>query len=163
MAGSVHFRYDEAMPTLNYSTKVPAQRTIAEIAAMLVRQGADAIATTYTDQLPTGLSFKLSTPHGPRAFSLPVDIDAVNRLLIAQEQSGEMRKSAGKLTSRDHAASVAWRVLKDWVAAQLAIIEAQMATLDQVMLPYLHVDGELTLYEQFRQSEQRAITAGATT
>jgi hypothetical protein len=40
--------------------------------------------------------------------------------------------------------------MKDWLAAQLALIEAQRATMDQIMLPYLRTDRGITVYEAFR-------------
>lgn len=141
------------MPTLNYTTSVPVGRTLSEIQEMLVKHGADAVVSRYAAGQIVGLSFTLPTPHGQRAFTLPVDTDAVHRVLVKQLGAGK------KASSKEQAARVAWRVLKDWLAAQLAIIEAQMATLDQVMLPYLHVNGELTMYEAFKENEQRAITA----
>ena len=56
---------------------------------------------------------------------------------------------------------VAWRVIKDWLEAQLALIDAQMATLDQVMLPYLVIDATgKTLYGSYRDREQVALEAG---
>lgn len=141
------------MPTLNYTTTVPVGRTVGEIQAMLAKHGANAVATRYAEGEPVGVSFTLSTPNGERAFTLPVDAAAVHRVLLKQLGSGK-RASAPEQASR-----VAWRVLKDWLAAQLAIIEAQMATLDQVMLPYLHVNGELTMYEAFVDNERKAIGA----
>lgn len=153
------------MPTLNYTTKIAVESSIAEIQAMLVEHGADAVATTYQDRLPTGISFKLTTAHGQRAFSLPVDVDSVRQLLVKQSNSGAFRSDGyrvPKFETSEHAARVAWRVLKDWVEAQLAIIEAQMATIDQVMLPYLHVDGDRTLYDNYRDHELRALGAAST-
>jgi len=41
------------------------------------------------------------------------------------------------------------------------IIEAQMATLDQVMLPYLKVDDSHTLYEAYTEREQNLAIGGA--
>lgn len=41
-----------------------------------------------------------------------------------------------------------WRILKDWVAAQLAIIEAGLATLPEVMLPYALLSDGQTLYKR---------------
>jgi hypothetical protein len=55
---------------------------------------------------------------------------------------------------------VAWRVVKDWLEANLALVAAQMATIDEVMLPYLHVDGDRTLWQAYREREQAALTAG---
>lgn len=138
------------MPTLNYTTKVPVSRTLAEIQGRLAGHGASAVATRYASGEPVGVSFALDTPHGQRTFTLPVNIDGVHRVLCEQ-------LSGRSYTSREHAARVAWRVVKDWLEAQLAIIAAGMAQLDQVMLPYLHVDGELTMYDAYREREQRAL------
>lgn len=151
------------MPTLNYTTKVPVAQTIAAVQSMLAEHGADAVAVMYENREPCGLSFKLTTPHGPRAFSLPVDTRAVQRLLVQQSEDGKFRSDGyrnTKMTTPEHAARVAWRVLKDWLEAQLAMIEAQLVAFDQVMLPFMHV-GELTVYESYVQREDslRAIEA----
>lgn len=151
------------MPTLNYTTKVPVSRTVGEVQAMLAAHGANAVAVRYDDGSPVGVSFVLPTPHGERAFTLPVDVPAVLRLLAEQARTGALRSAAprGGWATPEHAARVAWRVVKDWLEAQLAVIDAQMATLDQVMLPYLHVDGEVTLYQRYLEREQAALTAGS--
>lgn len=143
------------MSTLNYTTTIAAARTISEITTALVKHGASTITTSHGDGRPTGMSFTLPTPHGDRAFAMPVDVDAVLTLLTRQKRSNSRIRA-----SRDQAERVAWRVLKDWIVAQLAIIEAQMASLDQVMLPYLRVDDSHTLYEAYKANEQRALTAG---
>lgn len=149
------------MPTLNYTTSVPVVRTVAEVQGMLVKHGAHAVTVRYVDGRPAGLSFNLVTPHGERAFTLPVDTAAVHRLLLTQIRNGEITRQKSQYATPEHAARVAWRVVKDWLAAQLAIIEAGMAALDQVMLPYLQVDNELTLYDRYREHEQRALMVGA--
>ena len=147
------------MPTLNYTTSVPVTRTLAEVQHMLAEHGADAVAVRFTDKQPVGVSFTLATAHGPRAYTLPVNVAGVHRLLIEQHRARRGVQRAQ--TTPEHAARVAWRVLKDWLAAQLAIIDARMASLDQVMLPYLHAEpgSDRTLYELFQEREQRAIDA----
>jgi hypothetical protein len=59
----------------------------------------------------------------------------------------------GSYTSREHAAKVAWRVVNEWLEANLALIATQMATIDQVMLPYLHVDDDRTLWQAYQERE----------
>lgn len=142
------------MPTLNYTTQVAAGKTIGEIQALLAKHGASAVATRYDNGRAVGVSFGLVTPHGERHFTLPVDVPAMLRLLQRQRISPRYRTA-------EHAVRVAWRVVKDWLAAQLALVEASMATLDQVMLPYLQVDPEHTLYEAFREREQAALEASS--
>jgi hypothetical protein len=138
--------------TLNYSTTVPASRTMAEVQDILVRAGADAVATRYVDHQPVGVTFMLATPAGTQSFALPVNVDAVHKILVEQSKAGQLGRKIPKkvVTSREHATRVAWRVAKDWLLAQLAIIEAGMVNLDQVMLPYLLVEGSTTLYDQYQ-------------
>lgn len=40
-----------------------------------------------------------------------------------------------------------WRIINDWVEAQLAIIETDMVSLDQVFLPYMSVEPNRSLYQ----------------
>jgi hypothetical protein len=154
---------------LNYTTSIPAAQTVGECQAILARSGAASVAVHYEDGQPAGLSFQLKTPHEPRNFTLPVNVDgmqAVLRKAVARGGSlAALHTTRAKLDSyatRKHAADVAWRVVKDWLEANLALIAAEMATLDEVMLPYLHVgDGEgRPLYQVYRDSEQAALPAG---
>lgn len=130
---------------LNYTTKVPVNRTVAEVTELLATHGASAVATMYRDGKPTGLTFSLATPGGNRVFQLPVLVDGVFRLL---ERRG---------ARWDQAERVAWRQIKSWVEAQVAIIESGMATMEQVMLPYLQVEGGATLYEAYVEQGRKAI------
>lgn len=150
------------MSVLNYTTTIPVARTVGEVQAMLAEHGADAVGVRYANRLPVGVSFTLTTPHGVRAFNLPVDVDAVETLLVTQEAAGQLRKAAprGGWANREQAARVAWRIVKDWLEAQLALIAAEMATLDVVMLPYLVIDGVGgTLAQRYRESGTAALEA----
>ena len=133
---------------LNYTTKIPAARTIGECSALLAEAGADMVATIYTARKPSGLSFRLFTAGGDRDFVMPVNIDGVWKLLQDATYPASMHKSGQVRTylTREHAERVAWRVIRDWLEAQLALIAAGMASLDQVMLPYLQVESG-SLYE----------------
>lgn len=152
------------MPPLNYTTKISVADTIGEISTMLPKHGARSVSMEYdTDGRPVGVAFTLRTPHGDRSFALPVNVDGVHAMLQQHEQRGAFRaarKRAGAFSSREHAERVAWRVLRDWLEAQLAIIAAGMAQLDQVMLPYLRDDAGRTLYDRYREREQSALPAG---
>lgn len=54
------------------------------------------------------------------------------------------------------------RILRDWVAAQLALVEAGSAESEEVFLPYLLVAGRgQTLFEQFQEHRaDRLLGAG---
>ena len=153
------------MSVLNYTTKIAASKTVGEIQAMLAKHGASRIATDYHDGGPSGLTFSLATAYGPRVFSLPVNDTAMHRLLNGEQGAGKLRSSkvsVAVLTSREHAERVAWRVMKDWLEAQLAIVQTEMVAIDQVLLPYLHVDNDRTMYAAYVEREGAlAIEGGA--
>lgn len=133
------------MALLNYTTTVPVNRTVAELHGLLVEAGARQIGTDY-DALgrAVGIMFVTETVGGPRAFRLPVGVGRVQSVL-------ERDKVERRYRTFEHAERVAWRIVKDWVAAQLAIIRAELVTLDEVMLPYMKVGTEgMTVYELYR-------------
>lgn len=135
---------------LNYTTTVPVERTLSEIQAMLGRAGAAAVATTYEDGAPTGVQFILRLGDTEHAFRLPVDVTAMHQALLAAEKRGDFRgnrKAAGTFSSAANARRVAWRVVKDWLEAQLALVAAGQARIEQVMLPYLRVSPDQSLYD----------------
>lgn len=136
---------------VNYTTSISAPKTVGEMQEMLARHGAQRIAVDYENGCPSALSFALETPHGVQLFTLPVNIDAMHRLLALKDQRGEL-KSGVKATrsSREQAERVAWRIMKDWLGAQLALIESSMVDLTQVMLPYLRVDENRTLWQAYQ-------------
>lgn len=148
------------MGTLNYSTGVAAGQTAGEMSKLLAKHGASRVTVEFDGERHVGLSFTLPTPHGPREFALPIDVAAVRALLEKQARGKVIRKG---FSNAEQAERTAWRVAKDWLAAQLALVEAQMATLDQAMLPYLVVEPATreTLYARYREHEDSlAITTG---
>jgi hypothetical protein len=140
---------------LNYTTKIAAKRTVQECMGILADAGADAVAAQYRDKQPVGLSFRLRTSNGLRDFAMPVNIEGVQKMLAKANSGGRLRSDGHRnssYTTREHAANVAWRVVQDWLEAQLAIIAAEMVTLDEVMLPYLQVSEGQTLYAAYVES-----------
>lgn len=129
---------------LNYTTKVPTSRTLAEVQDLLAQHGADAVAITYRDRRPAGVRFV----YDGQTFELPADTDAMAALLAKSTPNGGV--SLAVYRSPEHAERVCWRVVKDWIAAQMALIAARQATLDEVMLPYLITSTGRPLRDDYR-------------
>jgi hypothetical protein len=163
-AGSPPARPKARRP-LDYTTKVPVYQTVAECSSALGRAGADSVTVQYDAGEEAGLGFALETPHGKREFLLPVRIDGVAAVIadMLDNDRPAVSGSIARLRTREHAAAVAWRQVLHWLTAQLAIIDAQMASLDEVMLPWLQVnagDGQMTLYAHYKAQEAAALEAG---
>lgn len=138
------------MALLNYTTTIDVDKTLSEIQRLLVRSGARSLLMEYTeDGSPRAVSFLIRTPGGEVGFRLPANIDAIFAVLCRQYSDGKVQR---RFASKEQAARVGWRIVKDWLEAQLAIIETEMVTFEQVMLPYMTVQNNLSLYEAWSQN-----------
>jgi len=142
------------MPLLNYTTTVPADKSIAAIQKALAKAGASTILHEY-DQNGNiiALSFRIKFDDKDISFRLPTDWRVVQKRLEAQRVEPRYR-------TQEQALRVAWRITKDWVEAQLAIIETQMVTTAQVFLPYAVTANGQTLYEYIGQNTQLLLGEG---
>ncbi len=69
------------MPLLNYTTEVPAIKSIGEICAKLVTHDARSIMTNYSaSHDPESISFTVLTKQGEIAFRLPANVAKVEAL-----------------------------------------------------------------------------------
>lgn len=129
------------MALLNYTTSIDAGKTVGEIQSKLAKAGAHQILHEYDGfGNVSSLSFRIQTNFGDMAFRLPANISAVEKILRGQFKSG-------KYVTTEQATRVGWRILKDWIEAQLALIQTGMVTVEQVFLPYAQNERGQTVYE----------------
>lgn len=144
---------------LNYTTSVEADKTAIECIGILTKHGATKIGISVgEDRQPDGLDFLIRTPFGMKAYSLPVNIPGTEKALLKAWRDGRIEP---RFKAPAQARRVAWRVIKDWLEAQLALIESGAVDLPQVMLPYMHVDDGHTLYSAWLERETLALEAGS--
>jgi hypothetical protein len=132
------------MTILNYTTSISTEKTAGEIQMKLAKAGASAVMSEYDENgIMNAMSFRINTFY----FRLPINIDGVYQVMKRD------KKIMPKLKTYEQAARVAWRIIKDWVEAQIAIIEARQAELTQVFFPYLQNQTGQTLYQIAKESE----------
>jgi hypothetical protein len=129
------------MPILNYTTEIDAGRTVAEIQRKIARAGAASVRVDYKNGQPVSILFLLMLGDRPLPFRLPADTESVYWILFRDDSLPR------KYRSRAHAERVAWRIVKDWVEVQLALIESGQASLPQLFLPHAVQPDGRTLFE----------------
>ena len=135
------------MALLNYSTAVAAEKTAGEIVSLLAKQGASQVMMDYDGKGGlTSISWRINTPSGVLPFRLPIDVEATKRVLRRQWERGQLERVWHERKGQPE--RVAWRVVKAWVQAQLALLETEMVTLDQLFLPYMLVAPDESLYQR---------------
>lgn len=133
------------MPILNYRTRVSTDQTLAEIQRRLAVAGAQAVMTEYgAGGVVVAVAFRLNVHGTPISFKLPARVDKILAILKADTSPHIGRKER----TWAFAEQVAWRIVKDWIEAQLALVEAEQAELLEVFLPYAqHPTSGQTMYQ----------------
>ena len=129
------------MAILNYSTKIDAWQTVNEIQQILVKHKATHFSIRNEGSRPVALSFSIDFKSQPLNFLLPVNYKGISKIL--QNPTDVMKKTlSGKKIKPDdeQAFRVGWRVVKDWIEAQLALVEVEMVKMEEVFLPYLIIN-----------------------
>lgn len=127
----------------NYTTDVPAVRSIAEIESILASFGATAIIKEFfPDGKVRALSFRLED----KTFKLPADAEGVKKILFKGKKDHD-RKDLIK-SREDRSYRVAWRIIKDWIHAQLSLIASGQAHPQQLFFGHMY-DGNKTLYQAY--------------
>ena len=145
------------MSLLNYTTKVPVVRSVQEIQKSLVKAGASSIMQDFNeDGEMSAIAFKITLNGTNISFRLPSKTAEVFEVM---KYDGTPRS----FLTPEHAQRVAWRIIKDWVEAQMAIVATNMVTLPQVFLPYAVRPDGTTLYDMIAANPQFLLISGKPT
>lgn len=115
----------------NKGTSVSAVKSVGEIQAMLAEARASSLMIDYRDGEPIGLSFQLTKGGQSLSFRLPCNWEGT---LAAMKRE---KKCPRNLCMPDQAKRVTWRVLREWLRAQLTLVETGASSIEEVMIPYL--------------------------
>ena len=134
------------MAILNYTTKIKSEKSIMEIQQILVAHGATKIVTDYNEGIPTAVTFGLNLRGRMIAFSLPANYAGV---------LNSMKKSdvPKRFLTEEQALRVSWRIIKDWVKAQMALVDAELAEVSEVFLPYAITKKGNTLFKEIGETD----------
>ena len=131
------------MPVLNYTTTIDAHKTLGEIQRLLATHGARGVLVEYDGAgNPVALAFQIDAGGQMLRYRLPCRHQAVYRQL-----QGDLRTTRAQRTEAQ-ALRVAWRILRDWVEAQIAVVESQMIEMSEAFFQYSLTDNGQTVYER---------------
>ena len=137
------------MAILNYTTTVDAFKTVSEIEYVLMKHKAKSIMKNYDGESITGLSFLIDTGVQQIPVRLPVKVEECLEVLNREKANGTRSIKA----TREQAERVAWRILKDWVEAQMALLDIEMVRFEEIFLPYRETNNGQTIYERLEEKQ----------
>lgn len=136
------------MAILNYTTTVDIFKTVSEIEYTLMKHKAKSIMKNYDGESITGLSFLIDTGVQQIPVRLPVKVDECLKVLKKEKRENPRKQIKD---TREQAERVAWRILKDWVEAQMALLDIEMVRFEEIFLPYIQTNNGQTVYEQLEE------------
>lgn len=142
------------MSLKNYSTSIGADKTISEIERILSTHGAFDIWKQYDGAgNVVCLNFAVTTEFGKMPFRLPMDAQKVSQILRNEKKAGKaLGLSKAKAEDIDTARRVGWRIIKDLIDSQLALVEVNLVKVEEVFLPYAYDPAKnQTLYEAIKE------------
>lgn len=128
------------MALLNYSTKIDAWQTVSEIQQLLAKAGASHFSIKNNGAEPAAVSFSIMLNDQPLNFLLPCNVAGIKNHLKSPDVKKILR--GDQLNLDKQSMRVGWRIIKDWIEAQTALINIEMVTIEEVFMPYLVINAE---------------------
>jgi len=144
------------MAVKNITSNIAPEKTIMEIEQILARFGAKAILKQYEGRYPIGICFQLETEKGQLVpFKLPMKIEQARMIIQRAVDERKLTKKFRQEPLRtEKALIVGWRIIKDWIHAQLSLIEMNYAQAIEIFLPYIYDNRtSQTFFEKVEQSK----------
>lgn len=132
----------------NYTTEVPATRSIENIERLLIGFGASNIMKEVNDSRVSSISFLIKIDGTPFAFKLPANVRACYAWLT---EKNPKRKDE---TNWQQAERIAWKHQHEWLHIQLTSIELSQIEKIQALIPYSYDPhtGE-TFYDRIKKNK----------
>ena len=118
----------------NYTSSVPAGKSVSHIEECLCSHGAQSVVKQYENKSLASVSFFMQIDGKLIPFRLPAKVSRVEAILrknIRRPRPGTLKKIS------DQAERTAWKIISDWVDAQMALVELNQAELIEIFMPYM--------------------------
>lgn len=135
----------------NYTSSVPADRSITHIETILVGMGATSIAKEYKDGNVTAITFAIKRGEYLQPFKLPAKVDPITKLFLSQYKRPTQTQQQD---CRKQAERTAWKNIKEWVELQATMIKLEQVEFMEVFMPYaFSLQHSKTLFELSKESD----------
>lgn len=145
----------KAAPRLkNYSSEASESSIFEAIRKSLAAHKAKRIMFDYDDEgRATSIEFVVELGRTSYTFKLPARFEEAEPLVAEARKAARMGATSGEALS-NQAYRAVWATIRDWVDAQMALIDIGASRIEEVFLPYLVVGEDRTLFEEFAEQKK---------
>lgn len=135
------------------NSKSRTTETFNKIQKILADHGANKIMFEYENGKASSISFEISINNRAISFRLPALIENVAQIMFPpKDKFGNLKIRTD--IQNEQAFKTGWANIRDWVDAQMALIDTKQVQLFQVFLPYAVTDTGETMFEKVIQNPQ---------
>lgn len=139
------------------NSKTTSPNTFRVITDTLIEHKAKRILQEYSDDGKiTAISFSLEINGILHNFKLPARYENVERIFYNQKNKNARSEwQRKKLTDaeKEQAYRTAWANIRDWLTAQMALLDTEMVKFEEVFLPYMTNQSGETYFEVLEQNQ----------
>ncbi len=145
------------MKLKNYTSELPAWKSINKIETCLVLAGATDISKKYENGNCIAITFRICVKNQHIVFfKLPAKVAHCFNVFWNQRTQKTERQKAGVM---EQAERTAWKIVCDWVEIQLSMIQLEQAEPMQIFLPYAYDPAtDQTFFEKLEGSGFKQLT-----
>ena len=132
-------------PIKNASSVASLPRIFDAISKTLVSHKAKHITYSYDNERIVAIEFVIDINGIERPFRLPARIENVERIMYGKKFLSQTQKTQAYRT--------AWANIRDWISAQMAMIDTGMVKPEEIFLPYMVSNDGRTFYEVMTQQQ----------
>jgi len=138
------------MALKNYTSTVSVSRSISYIEEQLTKHGARQILKLYDEAgKVSGICFMMQLGGREVPYKLPARLAECEKILRANMSRRARPETFKKLA--EQAERTTWKIISDWIEAQMALIELSQVEMIEVFLPYLYDhQKQQTLFESMK-------------
>ena len=130
----------------NYTSDARVENSLAKIEAFVVKQGATQFSKEYKDGLVLDVVFIIPILSGELPIRLPARVEQVKQKLYG-------KRSTYTPAMEEQARRTAWANIRDWLDAQMALIETEQVKVEEIFLPYMTDQSGKTLFEYMQENQ----------
>jgi len=145
------------MKLKNYTSSVPAERSVALIEKKLIEVGADRISKIYEKGRISGIVFQINRNDHPQTFKLSANTPIIAEIMLAGIKK---KRKETEVRVREQAERTGWKLVLDDVEIQVAKILIARREIIEVFLPYIFdLEKNVTFYEKLVESKFKLLKA----
>jgi hypothetical protein len=143
----------------NYTSGVPAERSINRIEKILVEMGATSVNKQYNkDKKIEAIAFLIIVEGNTIPFKLPAKASEVESVLI---KSVKRMTEGTRMRIREQSERTAWKLVSEWVEIQMSMIQLKQADFIEVFLPYVYDYAQnKTFYQSIKDGGFKQLPSG---